>query len=87
MQHMWDTSGWVKITCGESDRVRDNFEHPFVVSSLTRMEGRGPAVPAVVFTEWADGDPDTPLLRDYRFPGTNRLCEHFAPETTLVGVV
>lgn len=71
-QALWDMTGWQRVTCEESDKRR--AEPRTVVSTLT--DPAGTYGPAVVFTEWGDGD-GTPILRDYRDPES---CRHYLPE-------
>ena len=72
--NMYDLSDWAPITCEESDTLRE-CKRP--VSSLTDPGGNYSS--GVVYTEWADGDNETPVLRDYRWTEPGRDCTHYAP--------
>lgn len=65
-------TGWEKIDCTESDDIRgDHKISP--ASSLTDPNGKYSS--GVVFTEWWSDS--RPLLRDYRYTGEDKPCEHY----------
>lgn len=70
-QHMYDLTGWVKVECAASDDIRAVAR---VNSSLTDLDGQYGE--PVVYTEWALSN-GIPILRDYRYPKSDRTCEHF----------
>lgn len=74
-QSLWNMTGWREVTCEESDQRRT--EPRTVLSTLTDPDGV--YGPAVVFTEWGDGD-GVPIMRDYRHPTTDETCRHYVPE-------
>lgn len=71
---MRDMRGWVKVTCEESDRCREDRDLK-VFSSLTDMEGTYGE--PVIYTEWGDRETDRPVVRDYRWLKSDRDCEHY----------
>jgi hypothetical protein len=71
--NMHDLRGWAPVTCVASDAIRSN-KRP--VSSLTDLSGTYGT--PVVYTEWADAD--RPVLRDYRWPDSERDCAHYVPD-------
>lgn len=73
-QGMWNMTGWHRVGCNDSNDLR-NTPGFKPVSSLTDPDdlyGSG----GVVFTEWALAG-GTPTLRDYRWPNSDRECEHW----------
>lgn len=73
---MWSRAGWKRISCEERNEhyaLAGSALEP--VSSLTDLDGEFGT--PVVFTEWARRDQDEPLLRDYRWPDSERECEHY----------
>jgi hypothetical protein len=78
---------WRKISCVEREDLIDEKGRSFngfhdesgigVLSSLTDPDGTYGS--PRVFTEWGY-DYDQPVLRDERYPGTDRPCEHHAWE-------
>ena len=72
---MLNRTGWLPITCDESDALRGRSSG--VTSALTDPEGE--FGPGVVYTEWCDGN-SAPVLRDYRWSDPRRPCEHLAPD-------
>lgn len=73
MSNLHDLSEWTPITCAESDDLRSGSSP---VSSLTDLYGTYGT--PIVYTEWADTS-GQPILRDYRWPGTERHCGHYTP--------
>lgn len=72
--NMLDLSGWRRITCAESDELRQN-KTP--ISSLTDLSGQYGE--PTIYTEWAGVD-GKPVLREYLWPRTpGRDCEHWVP--------
>lgn len=73
---MHDLSGWIPVTCVESDELRQG-KRPR--SSLTDLSGTYGT--PVVYTEWSEADVDRPILRDYRWPDSERECAHYVKAT------
>jgi hypothetical protein len=75
---MWNLADWHQIPCVDRDLMlhSDHTLKPF--SSLTDLEGEYGE--ALIYTEWGTTDPDNAVLRDYRWPQTNRDCEHWVPD-------
>ena len=71
-ENMYDLTGWHKVGCRDSDDLRT--QSLSVASSLTDPDGH--YGPPVVFTERALAG-GTPTLRDYRYPHSDRPCEHY----------
>lgn len=76
--NMNDRSGWSEVSCDAADYLRDDATRKSVSSSLTDL--LGVFGPAVIYTEWADGD-GQPVLRDYLWSPSDEAakCEHFIP--------
>lgn len=72
--NMHDLSGWTPIACHASDKFRVGARP---CSSLTDLSGTYGE--PIVYTEWAD-DNEMPVLRDYRWPDSERICEHYVPQ-------
>lgn len=70
--NMLDLSGWHKVGCRNSDDLRARSLS--VSSSLTDPDGQFGT--PVVYTEWALAG-GTPILRDYRYPGSDIPCAHY----------
>ena len=63
---MRDLTGWVKISCDDSEQIRDQHRTSGLrpVSSLTDLAGEFGR--RVIYTEWAPkDDEESPVLRDY----------------------
>jgi hypothetical protein len=75
--NMHDVRGWKLVPCAESDEIRQGARPR---SSLTDLEGTYGT--AVVYTEWSSPTEDHPILRDYRWPQSDRECEHYVPEAS-----
>lgn len=76
--NMYSLEGWTKTTCVRSDDIRNGMS-PW--SSLTDLDGN--FGPPIVYTEWADPATEQPVLRDYRWPGSSRECEHYVPSEAI----
>lgn len=80
---MWNLSGWRQADCVERDGiimpdgVRDESFRCF--SSLTDMDGEYGE--PIIYTEWGLHDPDRAIIRDYRWPKSERTCEHWVPKS------
>jgi len=72
---MFDLSGWHQITCQQSDTLHLDTQP---VSSLTDMDGEYGE--PTVYKEWGRLAPDRAVLRDYRWPDSDRVCEHWVPD-------
>lgn len=72
---MNDMRGWVKVTCEESDRLLETNLNKCVLSGLTDIDGEYGE--PFVYREWGDGE-GSPMVRDYRWPASDRECEHYA---------
>ncbi len=76
---------WRQVNCQERDALIDRLGRSYngfsaesgigVFSSLTDIDGE--YGPPEIFTEWGYRVTDVPVLRDYRWPGSGRPCEHF----------
>lgn len=74
-QNMHDLDGWEETDCYTSNGIRPGLKP---VSSLTDLDGEFGR--PIVYTEWANpDDEDTPVLRDYRWPGGYSKCKHYVP--------
>ena len=74
-RNMFDHSGWHQIPCAQRDPMVQAL-HPF--SSLTDLDGEYGT--PIVYTEWGVSSPDRAVLRDYRWPNSGRVCEHWVPD-------
>lgn len=74
---MHDMTGWHALPdCATADVIHERHRDMpgwRVVSGLTDMDGDY-GTPQV-FREWWQGD--QPILRDYRWPHSDRPCEHY----------
>lgn len=75
---MNDMTSWRPVSCFEADAIRRQGAGLSVASTLTDPEAQ--YGPAVVFTEW--WWIDTPVLREYRYPGQHGAddyhpCQHW----------
>jgi hypothetical protein len=76
---------WVQITCREREALVDRigrsyngFSRESGVSVIgSRSDLGGEYGPPEVYTEWGYDD-GWPVLRDCRWPGSDRPCEHYA---------
>lgn len=75
--NMHDLSGWTATTCLVADLIRGAGDVT-PVSSLTDMDGTYGT--PIVYTEWGMRSSGTPVLREYRWPASDRTCEHYVPE-------
>lgn len=72
-------SEWRKITCEEREALIDSVGRscngpadPYgVFASYTDVERE-------IYTEWGNRNTEVPLLRDWRWPNSDRPCEHRA---------
>lgn len=63
-----ELTGWVQVTCAESETILNNTPNLTVAIS---DQNTG-------FKEWADAT-STPVLRDYRHSDKDYDCSHYAP--------
>jgi hypothetical protein len=70
---MYNLSEWTPISCAHADSVRLGLTP---ISSLTDIAGTYGT--PIVYTEWGD-DNETPRLREYRYPDSDRPCSHYVP--------
>jgi hypothetical protein len=75
---MFDHSGWHKITCADRDAMVHGDDSLHCFSSLTDLHGAYGE--PLVYTEWGLPNPDRAVLRDYRWPDSERPCEHWVPD-------
>ena len=78
MTHMYSMAGWKRIPCAEREEhfaLADATGGIEPVSGLTDLDGTYGT--PIVFTEWARKDSSESLLRDYRWPDSERKCEHY----------
>jgi hypothetical protein len=79
---------WQQITCDEREALVDRLGRSYngfsdesgigVLSAFTDMDGwRSGTGRAYVLTEWGYRATETPVLRDERWPNSDRTCEHY----------
>jgi len=77
-QHMMDRTGYVRVPCYAADAIRGGSLLK-VGSSLTDMCGEFGE--ALVYTEWGieigEGHEYRAVMREYRWPKSDRACEHW----------
>lgn len=66
---------WIKITCEESDALIRPDRGLTIGSGKTDLDGEYGR--PEVYREWVRQSDGYPVLRDYRWPGHPRGCEHF----------
>jgi hypothetical protein len=81
-------SGWRQITCQEREDLVTRLGRSYngfsaesgigVLASKTDIDGEY-GTPEI-YTEWGRKATDEPVLRDYRWPNSDRPCEHYVPE-------
>lgn len=75
-QAMYDLDGWAQVPCNVADMlVRQDTVKLTVFSSLTDLHGTYGR--PLVYTEWGATKPDQAVLREYRYPESDRPCEHW----------
>lgn len=81
-QHMMDRTGYVQVPCHVADGIRSGSLLT-VGSSLTDMCGEFGE--ALVYTEWGievgEQREYRPVMREYRWPQSDRTCEHWVVVT------
>ena len=76
---------WTPITCQQREALVD--QHGRYYNGFSTESGIGPLASRTdldgefgapsVFTEWGWAATEQPLLRDYRWPDSDRACEHY----------
>lgn len=74
-QSMYNLDGWAQITCQASEVVMGGVEMMSVYSTATDPDGV--YGPPLIYTEWGMKNGDEPILRHYRWPDSDRECEHW----------
>ncbi|MHA3723786.1 hypothetical protein ACXR2T_07895 [Leucobacter sp. HY1910] len=87
---MFDLDGFVQVSCSTADAILCGSRAPELgsgrgaawgsirpSSSLTDPDGEYGS--PLVYTEWSFEKNDYVALREYQFPGDDRLCEHWVP--------
>lgn len=74
-QSYYDLSGWAQIPCNVSEWMIQRGEDLKPYSTITDPDGL--YGPPLVYTEWGSKDGHQPVLRNYRWPDSDRPCEHW----------
>lgn len=75
-QSYYDLEGWAQVPCNVSEMLVHQETVPLgPYSTITDPDGHYGR--PLVYTEWGVKDAEQPVLRNYRWPDSDRDCEHW----------